>query len=153
MKRFHVHLAVADLAASITFYQRLFGQAPAKQTADYAKWMLDDPRVNFALSARGHAPGLNHLGLQVDHAEELLALQQQVAAAGTVHEQGLTTCCYAVSDKHWLVDPQGVAWEHFYTMAEAHCFGADTATSTGACCVPAAPASAACHPSQADCCG
>lgn len=138
MKRFHVHLAVEDLAASIAFYSRLFGQAPSVEQADYAKWMLDDPGVNFALSARGHRVGLNHFGIQADSAETLQELKQlaEQASAGQVLEQEQAACCYARSDKHWTLDPQGIAWEHFHTLSAAIEFGQETAHQSGACCVP-----------------
>jgi catechol 2,3-dioxygenase-like lactoylglutathione lyase family enzyme len=138
MKRFHVHLAVEDLARSIDFYTRLFGQAPATERPDYAKWMLDEPPVNFALSARGHVAGLNHFGIQVDSNEELaIAREASERAAGDgVLDQGEASCCYARSEKHWKVDPQGIAWEHFLTLADAPVFGDDTATQAGACCIP-----------------
>ena len=138
MKRFHVHVAVASLASSIDFYSKLFGQAPSKERPDYAKWMLDDPRVNFAISARGHATGVNHFGFQAENAEELHGLKQlaETASGGQVLDQGETACCYARSEKHWTVDPQGLAWEHFHTMSEVHEFGADTANHAGACCIP-----------------
>lgn len=138
MKRFHVHVAVANLANSINFYSKLFGQAPAKERPDYAKWMLDDPRVNFAISARGHATGVNHFGFQADSAEELQGLKQlaESASGAQVVDHGETACCYANSEKHWTVDPQGLAWEHFHTMSEALEFGTDTASQTGACCIP-----------------
>lgn len=138
MKRFHVHIAVNDLAASIVFYSNLFGQAPSKEQPDYAKWMLEDPRLNFAISSRGHAAGVNHFGMQADSAEELSQLKALADAAsrGEALDQREAACCYAKSDKHWVVDPQGVAWEHFLTVAEAVVFGEDTATQTGACCIP-----------------
>jgi len=144
MKRFHVHIAVANLTDSINFYSKLFGQAPSKERHDYAKWMLDDPRVNFAISARGHAIGVNHFGFQAENAEELHGLKQlaEAASGGQVLDQGETACCYARSEKHWTVDPQGLAWEHFHTMSEAQAFdmvqefGADTASQAGACCIP-----------------
>ncbi len=138
MKRFHVHVAVKDLAASINFYSKLFGKLPAKQRPDYAKWMLDDPRVNFAISARGHAVGVNHFGFQVDSPEELSALKQHAEAAseGAVLDQGEASCCYAKSEKHWTIDPQGLAWEHFHTLSDAVAFGEDVATQSGACCIP-----------------
>lgn len=138
MKRFHVHVAVTDLAGSIAFYSKLFGQTPAKERPDYAKWMLDDPRVNFAISARGHATGVNHFGFQVDSADELQSLKQlaESVSGGQLLDQGETACCYAKSEKHWTVDPQGLAWEHFYTMSEVETFGADTASQTNACCIP-----------------
>lgn len=138
MKRFHVHIAVSDLRQSIDFYSKLFGQAPSKQQMDYAKWMLEDPRVNFAISSRGHAVGVNHFGMQVDTQEELQALKVQadVASGGETLDQGAVACCYAKSEKHWTVDPQGMAWEHFMTMSDAVAFGEDAATQTGACCIP-----------------
>lgn len=138
MKRFHVHLAVDDLAASTAFYSKLFGQSPAKQQADYAKWMLEDPRLNFAISSRGHAAGLNHFGMQADSPEELADLKTlaDAASGGTTLDQGEAACCYARSEKHWTVDPQGLAWEHFHTLSDTLAFGADTADSMGACCIP-----------------
>jgi hypothetical protein len=131
-------VAVDDLPSSIAFYSRLFGQAPSKERADYAKWMLEDPRVNFAISARGHARGLNHFGMQVDSAEELesLKLLADSASGHQALEQGTASCCYAKSDKHWTVDPQGIAWEHFHTTGDALAFGEDTGPSSGACCIP-----------------
>ncbi|MEC5397538.1 ArsI/CadI family heavy metal resistance metalloenzyme [Uliginosibacterium sp. H1] len=123
MKRLHIHIAVADLAHNVDFYSRLFAQAPTVQHADYAKWMLDEPRINFAISARGAKPGLDHLGIQVDGAEELDALQARFEAAdlATRSQQG-TGCCYSRSDKHWVTDPQGVAWEHFHTLGDIPTF-------------------------------
>ena len=145
MKRFHVHVAVDDLAQSTRFYSALFGAAPAVEKADYVKWMLDDPRINFAISARGQKPGVNHLGLQVDSGDELMALQQQHnAAALALFDEGETSCCYAHSNKHWLTDPQGVAWEVYHTMGAVETFNGEGAPSCGsgdvpktsACCVP-----------------
>ena len=137
MKRFHVHLAVPDLPASIRFYSGLFGLAPTVTHPDYAKWMLDDPRVNFAISARGGRPGLNHLGLQADSGEELAAVRARFAAAdaaATTDEPG-AHCCYAVSDKHWVQDPQGIPWEAFHTLAAIPVFGEpDATTQASACC-------------------
>jgi catechol 2,3-dioxygenase-like lactoylglutathione lyase family enzyme len=166
MKRFHVHVAVNDLTASIAFYSRLFGQAPSKEQPDYAKWMLEDPRLNFAISSRGHAIGVNHFGMQADSTQELAGLKALAddASGGTTLDQGETACCYARSEKHWTVDPQGLAWEHFLTMSDAVAFGKDTATQTGACCIPlhpsegAAKAGACCVPQktvpdQQQCCG
>ena len=138
MKRFHVHVAVNDLAASTPFYSRLFGRAPDKQHDDYAKWMLEDPRVNFAISARGHAAGINHLGFEAASAAELAELRAlaQAAAPGAVRDQEEATCCYANSDKHWTLDPQGLAWEHFLTRSDAERFGEDTRPAGEACCIP-----------------
>ncbi len=117
MKRFHVHAHVEDLAASIAFYSKMFAAEPARIESDYAKWMLDDPRINFAISTRGGKPGVDHLGLQTDSAEELIELKARAEAADmTLLDEGQTTCCYARSDKHWITDPQGIAWEHFHTL-------------------------------------
>lgn len=119
MKRFHVHLGVTDLRASIHFYSGLFGLEPTVRKEDYAKWMLDDPRVNFAISQRdGGRKGLNHLGLQAESADELAGLRACFEAAdenATVAEPD-TACCYARSNKHWVTDPQGIAWEAFHTL-------------------------------------
>lgn len=139
MKRFHVHVAVDDLAQSTRFYSALFGAQPAVEKSDYAKWMLDDPRINFAISQRGSEPGINHLGFQVESDDELAALQSQHNAAGlAVLNEGQTTCCYAESEKHWVTDPQGIAWEMYRTMGEAVTFnGKPEPTSIGAA-IPAA---------------
>ena len=139
MKRMHLHVAVDDLAKNIVFYSRMFGCAPSVEKADYAKWMLDDPRVNFAISARGLKPGLDHMGIQTDTDAELAAMKQQFDAAGleSVSQIG-TTCCYAESDKHWLADPQGIAWETYHTLADAPTFGSAERSTNSACCAPAA---------------
>lgn len=142
MKRLHIHVAVADLAQSIDFYSKLFGAAPTLCKPDYAKWMVDDPRVNFAISARGIEPGVDHLGIQVESDAELETLRGQLDAAGmSLVSQEATTCCYAESNKHWVADPQGIAWETYHTMGEATTFGQsprETAETAGACCAPAA---------------
>ena len=142
MKRFHVHVAVDDLAANIRFYSTVFGAQPTVVKDDYAKWMLDDPRVNFAISSRGAKPGLDHLGLQVDSDEELAALRAQVGKAEiAAFDQSQAACCYAKSDKYWINDPQGIAWETFHTLDQIPVFGADTKTAEkadSACCAPAA---------------
>jgi hypothetical protein len=150
-KRFHVHVHVSDLGQSIGFYSKLFGAAPTRHEADYAKWMLDDPRLNFAISTRGSTLGVDHLGLQTDDPAELAAMRTQARAADlSMAVEGETTCCYARSDKHWITDPQGIAWEHFHTMADVATFGApanaQAAKPTTACC----PARAA--DPQAACC-
>jgi catechol 2,3-dioxygenase-like lactoylglutathione lyase family enzyme len=142
MKRFHVHLGVPDLSASVRFYSDLFGMAPTVRKDDYAKWMLDDPRVNFAISQRGRAAGLNHLGLQAESAEELAVIRTQFEAAdasATVAEPG-ALCCYVKSDKHWVTDPQGIAWEAFHTLDSIPLFGSDIeeAKPAGGCCSPKA---------------
>lgn len=117
MKRFHVHTHVEDLSRSIAFYSKLFGAEPTRVESDYAKWMLDDPRINFAISSRGNRPGVDHLGFQVDSEEELADLKARASAADmTLLDEGLTTCCYARSDKYWVTDPQGIAWEHYHTL-------------------------------------
>ncbi len=138
MKRFHAHVAVENIETSIDFYSKLFGHPPTKKQDDYAKWMLEDPRINFAISARGHAVGVNHFGFQVDTAEELAEVKKLADAAspGEVLDQGKSSCCYSNSEKHWTIDPQGLAWEHFHTMSDALEFGNDTANQTGACCIP-----------------
>ena len=160
MKRFHVHAMVPDLATATEFYSHLFGQPPAKQRDDYAKWMLDDPAVNFAISSRGNAAGLglDHLGIRVDSSEELAEIRAlaDAAAAGNVFEQAETTCCYAKGEKHWTVDPAGIAWEHFHTMAEAENFGEETALEAEACCIPLRDGEdgSCCIPNeQSSCCG
>ena len=141
MKRMHIHVAVDDIAASISFYSQLFGTAPTLEKTDYAKWMLEDPRVNFAISSRGLKTGVDHLGIQVEQPEELEALRAQLDAAGHVMlTQEGTTCCYAQSNKHWVTDPQGIAWEAYHTLADSPTFGeskpASSAADTGACCAP-----------------
>lgn len=144
MKRFHVHVAVADLAASVRFYSTIFGRQPTVEKADYAKWMLDDPRVNFAISTQGTArTGLDHLGFQVESAAELSGLQAQLMAAdaGLVTEEN-AACCYARSDKYWVTDPSGIAWETFHTLGSVPVFGVDRrhggTPDAAACCTPAA---------------
>jgi catechol 2,3-dioxygenase-like lactoylglutathione lyase family enzyme len=137
MKRFHVHVAVQDLPASIRFYSSVFGAQPSVLKPDYAKWMLEDPRVNFAISQRSGALGVNHLGIQVDSAEELTRLREQVAAAEIeARDEKAANCCYARSDKYWVQDPQGVAWETFHTLAGIPVYGQPAAELEGACCVP-----------------
>ncbi|MGQ3053261.1 MAG: ArsI/CadI family heavy metal resistance metalloenzyme [Roseateles sp.] len=124
MKRFHVHLHVDDLAKSIAFYSNLFASPPARVEADYAKWMLDDPRVNFAISTVGEAKGIDHLGFQAESSDELIELKRRAGAADrTVFDEGATTCCYAKSEKHWVTDPQGIAWEHYQTFEDNESFG------------------------------
>jgi catechol 2,3-dioxygenase-like lactoylglutathione lyase family enzyme len=124
MKRFHVHMSVGDLAQSIRFYSTLFATGPMVVKPDYAKWMLENPRINFAISTRGPAAGVNHIGLQVDSAEELGNLEAQLKRADgdLVSESGIT-CCYAKGNKYWVTDPQGVAWEVFHTLEDAPVYG------------------------------
>jgi catechol 2,3-dioxygenase-like lactoylglutathione lyase family enzyme len=141
MKRFHVHLHVDDLAASINFYKRLFAAEPARSEADYAKWMLQDPPLNFAISTRGKLAGIDHLGIQTDDADELGALKARAEAADmALLDEGTTTCCYARSEKHWVTDPQGIAWEHFHTLGNIPVFNETQGASADAtaCCAPSA---------------
>ena len=142
MKRFHVHVAVHDLEQSIRFYSALFGTPPAVKKDDYAKWMLDDPRVNFAISNRSLKPGVDHLGLQAEDATELEEIGSRLAQADvSTLAQKNAACCYAKSDKYWTIDPQGVAWESFHTLADIPLFGADSRSKPkqeqpkAACCV------------------
>ena len=154
MKRFHAHVHVDDLAQSIAFYSKLFAAAPTRVEADYAKWMLEDPRVNFAISTRGAKPGLDHFGMQTDDAQELAELKARAEAADmALLDEGNTTCCYARSEKHWVTDPQGIAWEHFHTLGDIPVFNeAAPSSAAGACCTPAAAAPAPAAP-RAACCG
>lgn len=134
MKRFHVHVAVGDLAAGIRFYSTLFGVEPAVVKDDYAKWMLDDPRVNFAISNRGGKPGVNHLGLQTDSDEELELLNAQLQHADVATQaEKEVACCYARSNKYWVTDPAGVAWETFHTLGTVPTFNEKAVASTACC--------------------
>ena len=124
MKRFHVHIAVDDLKQSIGFYAALFAAEPSVIKPDYAKWMLDDPRVNFAISTRGRQPGVDHLGIQAETAGELKEIHARLhEAGGDIIEQGQTSCCYAKSEKSWIDDPAGVSWEAFHTTGESTDYG------------------------------
>jgi catechol 2,3-dioxygenase-like lactoylglutathione lyase family enzyme len=144
MKRFHVHVHVQDIAQSVAFYSKLFACEPARIEGDYAKWMLDDPRVNFAISTHGDAVGIDHLGLQTDDVNELAELKARARSADMVLlDEGATTCCYANSEKHWITDPQGIAWEHFHTLSNIPVFSENTTNLTqpasslqSACCQP-----------------
>jgi catechol 2,3-dioxygenase-like lactoylglutathione lyase family enzyme len=159
MKRLHVHVAVDDLAQSIRFYAALFAAEPTVLKPDYAKWMLDDPRVNFAISARGHKAGVDHLGIQVESGDELAEVYERLERADRpVLAEGSTTCCYAKSEKSWITDPQGVAWETFHTTGESTVYGhgvsrqpADMALTTHERAAAARPATAA--PGTKSCCG
>lgn len=154
MKRLHVHVTVSDLSQSVGFYSALFAAQPTVLKTDYAKWMLDDPRVNFAISARGREPGLDHLGIQVESQEELHEVYDRLSqAGGNIIEQGEAACCYAKSEKSWIDDPAGIAWETFHTTGESTVYGDGTGENTArvahgkqsACCAPqAAPGSSAC---------
>ena len=161
MKRFHVHVSVDDLDANIRFYSTVFGTPPTVVKTDYAKWMLDDPRVNFALSKRGAKAGLDHLGVQVDSDDELAQLRSQVAQAEIAAlDQTGAACCYAKSNKYWVTDPQGIAWETFHTLDTVPVFGEDgrnapAAQDATACCTPATKLSRIPVRAAADrgCCG
>ena len=143
MKRLHLHVSVPDLAQSIQFYETLFGAPPTVVKPDYAKWMLDDPRVNLAISQRGAAVGVDHVGIQTDTADELAELAARLRAAGQkTFDEAAATCCYARSDKSWVNDPAGVRWETFYTFGEATSYGEDA--SVAAMAAPAEAASACC---------
>ena len=142
MKRMHVHVAVTDLPQSVRFYSALFAAQPSVLKDDYAKWMLDDPRVNFAISNRGAKAGLDHLGIQAENGAELEEIGSRLAQADvSVLPQKAASCCYAKSDKYWTLDPQGVAWESFHTLDSVPVYGSDTRVQTGerkaACCSPA----------------
>jgi catechol 2,3-dioxygenase-like lactoylglutathione lyase family enzyme len=156
MKRFHVHVGVADLDASVAFYSGLFGTQPTVTKPDYAKWMLDDPRINFAISQKcGAAKGIEHLGIQAGDEAELAEVYRRLKAAnGPVMEEGATTCCYARSEKSWIADPDGVVWEAFLTSGDSTVYGespdlaglASDNAAASACCAPqiTAPAKPSC---------
>lgn len=156
MKRLHVHVGVEDLDRSIAFYSTLFGSEPSVQKADYARWMLDDPLVNFAISSGEHAAkGIEHLGIQVESRDELEEVFGRLQAGDRpVFEEGATTCCYAKSEKSWIADPDGIVWEAFLTSGEAVVYGDSPAltalsanASESACCAPAIPTA------KVSCCG
>jgi hypothetical protein len=156
MKRMHVHISVDNLDDSIRFYSAMFSAAPTVSKPDYAKWMLDDPRVNFAISQRGEQTGLNHLGIQVESGDELNDMQTRLESlqAG-VKLDSEVACCYAKSDKYWVTDPQGIAWETFHTLANIPVFGesGNERGAKAACCIPLAvskqdAASPCCVPAQ-----
>lgn len=152
MKRLHVHVGVDDLERSIGFYSTLFGTEPTVVKPDYAKWMLEDPRVNFAISAGNPHKGVEHLGIQVESSGELKEVYDRLKAADRpVLEEGATTCCYAKSEKSWIADPQGVVWEAFFTSGESTVYGdspefsaLSTNAAAEACCVPEIPARPSC---------
>ena len=159
MKRMHIHVGVKNIEESVRFYNALFGAEPAKLKPDYAKWMLEDPHLNFAISTRAKKTGLDHMGLQVDDSDELNALREQMSAANiSTHSDGETTCCYAKSEKSWVEDPNGIAWEAYHTMEDAQIFSGDNVVSEGACCTPETPQGVCCAPKAellpaAACCG
>jgi len=132
MKRLHIHLSVENLKQNIEFYSTLFGCSPTVQHDDYAKWMLDDPRVNFAISNRSKHLGLDHLGIQAENEQELQAIKQQLEATqAPIEAQEGAACCYARSDKYWITDPQGIAWESFHSLSEIPTFNDQKAPSDG----------------------
>lgn len=149
MKRFHVHVGVGNLDQSVAFYSGLFGEQPTVTKPDYAKWMLEDPRLNFAISTKeGVKRGIEHVGIQVENADELGEVYSRLKAAnGPVFEEGATTCCYAQSEKSWIADPDGLMWEAFLTNGEATVYGDNPAldklasdnAAANACCTPEAP--------------
>jgi len=159
MKRFHAHVRVKDLGSSVRFYSTLFGTEPAVLKSDYAKWMLEDPRINFAITAGSSATGLDHLGLQVESDEDLATIAQRLEAAGrSVAKQENATCCYARGNKGWVSDPNGISWETFHTFGESTVYGNDRAPrptpaqepTEEACCTPApSPTSSCCSASKA----
>lgn len=155
-KRFHVHVRVTDLAASVAFYSRLFDAQPSKLEVDYAKWMLEDPRVNFAISTRGEKVGVDHLGFQTDDSAELVTLRERAEAADmVVVQQGEVSCCYSRSEKHWVTDPQGLAWEHFHTLGDVPVYGDARGDKVqSACCASPAQAVVVSMPTKpkAPCC-
>jgi predicted enzyme related to lactoylglutathione lyase len=156
MKRLHVHVSVEDIQKSVGFYSALFASQPSVLKSDYAKWMLEDPRVNFAISTRGREPGLDHLGIQVESADELREVYARLhQAGGEVIAQGETACCYARSEKSWIDDPAGIAWETFHTTGESIVYGDGSGENQArlahekqsACCAPRAatkPSSVCC---------
>jgi hypothetical protein len=159
MKRLHVHVSVKDLSASIRFYRILFAAEPVVSQPDYAKWMLEDPRVNFAISTHRQPVGVNHLGFQVESDEELRGMRAQLEAADArMVEENEQPCCYARSDKYWVTDPTGIAWETFHTLGRIPVYGEDTAVfNHGESTVPVAASATGCcvsaaRPQPASCC-
>lgn len=161
MKRLHIHISVNELSESKKFYSTIFNAAPSVEREDYAKWDLDEPAVNFAISNHGHPRGLNHLGIQVDSEDELAQIAERLDKAEiTASKQEGASCCYSRSNKHWALDPQGIAWESFHTLGDIPIFGEDTKTGledeSSACCIPLhiresdGEDAATCIPNEAD---
>ncbi len=146
MKRFHIHVGVKNLENSVQFYSTLFGQKPTKVKDDYAKWMLDDPKVNFAISTRVNTEGVDHLGIQVEEGSELAEITERLKKADLgIYGEGATTCCYAESEKAWVKDPSGIAWETYHTMNDAEVFSEKVKESeASACCAPKTSAAKSC---------
>jgi len=137
VKRLHIHIGVEQLEEAIRFYSALFGADPVKRKPDYAKWLLEDPRVNFAISTRPKKNGMDHLGIQVEEETELRELRERLKAADmAVVEEGETVCCYARSDKSWVQDPAGIPWEAYWTMEDAQLFSGQADPNANACCTP-----------------
>ncbi len=137
MKRLHIHIGVDQLEAAITFYSKLLGAEPTKRKPDYAKWMVEDPRINLAISTKASKNGVDHLGIQVDEKHELQDIRTQLQEGNVpVGEEGETLCCYAKSDKSWVMDPAGIPWEAYRTMEDADIFSPQTDAGDGACCAP-----------------
>lgn len=155
MKRFHVHVGVTDLEANIRFYSNLFGAAPTVHKPDYAKWMIDEPRINFAISAGGRE-GVSHLGLEGDSADELATIRRSFAAADPrIEDEPDAACCHARSDKHWATDPQGIRWEAFHSrgLLEDEPVASERRPSAGACCAAGMPAHEGHEAARSRCCG
>ena len=157
MKRLHIHIGVENIEQALPFYTTLFGADPVKTKPDYAKWLLDDPCVNFAISTRPSKKGVDHLGIQVDGNGELDEVRGRIKSAGLpAFDEGETVCCYAKSDKTWVQDPAGVAWETYRTMEDAEIYGKNPVMSDSACCTPETKGTPnCCEPSEqtAGCCG
>ena len=147
MKRFHIHVGVKDIQKSVQFYSTLFGQKPVKLKNDYAKWMLDDPKLNFAISTLSGEEGVDHLGIQVEDSGELSEITNRLKSADLgVYDEGETTCCYAESNKAWAKDPSGIAWETYQNMADVEVYGDRSDLTEGeSCCAP--------DSSETSCCG
>jgi len=156
MKRMHVHVGVKNIDEAVTFYSALFGAEPNKKMPDYAKWMLDDPKLNFAVSTRSGKEGVDHLGIQVENEAELSEMRKRISQAEIdVIDEGETVCCYAESDKSWVQDPAGIAWEAYQTMGDAQLFSAKDDNTQSACCKPVsipvvAASSSCCEPSDSN---
>lgn len=147
MKRFHIHIGVKNLNESIQFYSTVFGQRPSKIKDDYAKWMLEDPKINFAISTRANIVGVDHLGLQVEQEDELSKITERLKNADLgVYDEGTTTCCYAKSCKAWVKDPSGIAWETYLTMEDTEFFSEKSKSSNSTCCTPSS------NKSKSSCC-
>lgn len=156
MKRLHVHVSVENINEAVKFYSAMFGAEPVKLKSDYAKWLLNEPSLNFAISAQGRKPGVDHFGIQVDEESELTEVRERIGKAEMkTFDEGETTCCYAKSDKTWVMDPAGVAWEAYQFMGDAEIFHEAKAEEKGsACCAPkASEPSKQAEPKKTGCCG